>query len=68
MVPFNRGDQYILVLDRNALPEIRNTNSVRFVMKNGRLYDGKTLDEVWARARPLLPQWWWKENPAVKQK
>jgi hypothetical protein len=29
-------------------------------MKNGRLYDGNTLDEVWPRAKPLPPQWWWK--------
>ena len=67
-MPFNRGEQYILVRDRTPLSDDRSTNSGRFVMKNGRLYDGNTLDEVWTRARPLLRQWWWKENPAVKQK
>ena len=55
------------VLDRNPLTDIKNTNSVRFVMKNGRLYDGNTLDEVWPRAKPLPPQWWWAEDPAVKR-
>jgi imidazolonepropionase-like amidohydrolase len=55
------------VLDRNPLTDIRNTNSVRFVMKNGRLYDGNTLDEVWPRAKPLPPQWWWKEDPPAKR-
>ena len=28
------------VLDRNPLTDIKNTNSIRYVMKNGRLYDG----------------------------
>jgi hypothetical protein len=51
------------VLDRNPLTDIHNTNSIRYVMKNGRLYDGNTLDEVWPRAKPLPPQWWWKEDP-----
>lgn len=51
------------VLDRNPLTDIKNTNSVRYVMKNGRLYDGNTLDEVWPRVKPLPAQWWWRENP-----
>ncbi|MES2521622.1 MAG: amidohydrolase family protein [Gemmatimonadota bacterium] len=54
------------VLDRNPLADIRNTNSVRYVMKNGRLYDGNTLDEVWPRAKPLPAQWWWTEDPVEK--
>ncbi len=37
----------LLVLDKNPLENIRNTNSVNSVMKNGRLYDGNTLDEVY---------------------
>lgn len=44
-----------VVLDRNPLENIRNTNSVAMVMKNGRLYDGNTLDETWPRQRKLDP-------------
>ena len=55
------------ILDRNPLSDIRNTNSVRYVMKNGRLYDGNTLDEVWPRAKPLPPQWWWTEDPPARR-
>jgi dipeptidyl aminopeptidase/acylaminoacyl peptidase len=44
-----------VVLDRNPLDDIRNTNSVRMVMKNGRLYDGTTLDETWPRQRKTDP-------------
>lgn len=36
----------ILVLDANPLENIRNTNTIRYVMKNGRIYDGNTLNEV----------------------
>jgi hypothetical protein len=48
----------LLVLERNPLVNIRNTNSVRQVMKNGRLYDAETLDEIWPRQRKLPPLWW----------
>lgn len=36
----------ILVLDANPLENIRNTKPVRYVLKNGRVYDGETLEEV----------------------
>ncbi len=41
----------LVILDKNPLDNIRNTNSIRYVMKNGRLYDGNTLDEVYPRQR-----------------
>ncbi len=52
------------ILDANPLDEIHNTTSVSRVMKNGRLYDAMTLDEIWPRHRPLVstsaerPRWW----------
>ncbi|HYV98981.1 MAG TPA: amidohydrolase family protein [Gemmatimonadaceae bacterium] len=39
----------ILVLDKDPLADIHNTNTIRFVMKNGRMYDGNTLDETYPR-------------------
>lgn len=41
----------LLVLEKNPLEDIHNTNSLRYVMKNGRLYDANTLDEIWPRQR-----------------
>ena len=41
----------LLVLDKNPLENIRNTKSIEYVMKNGRLYDGNTLDEMWPRQK-----------------
>jgi hypothetical protein len=36
----------LIVMDKNPLEDIRNTNTIKYVMKNGRLYDGDTLKEV----------------------
>lgn len=41
----------LVILDKNPLENIRNTNTVNKVMKNGRLYDGNTLDEVYPTVR-----------------
>jgi Tol biopolymer transport system component len=43
----------LVVLDKNPLENIRNTNTIRYVMKNGRLYDGNTLDEVYPSKRAM---------------
>ena len=51
----------LVVLRANPLENIRNTNTVRFVMKNGRLYSGDTLAEVYPRERPG-PEYWWQAN------
>jgi Tol biopolymer transport system component len=49
------------VLDKNPLDDIKNTNTTRYVMKNGRLYDGNTLNEIWPRQRQIARLWWWGE-------
>ncbi len=55
----------ILVLDRDPTENIRNSNSVRMVMKNGRLYDADTLNQVWPAAVPLPPLDWGHDDPDV---
>ncbi|MEJ2503985.1 MAG: amidohydrolase family protein, partial [Gemmatimonadota bacterium] len=42
----------LVILRADPLRDIRNTNTIRWVMKNGRLYDGDTLAEVYPRERP----------------
>ena len=54
----------LLVLDANPLDDIRNTNTISHVMKNGRLYEGNTLNEVWPRTR-AMPKQWWMTNDAM---
>lgn len=53
----------LLVLDKNPLVDIHNTNTIRLVMKNGALYDGDTLDQVWPVQKPLEKQYWWGVDP-----
>jgi hypothetical protein len=45
-------------LDKNPLDDIKNTNTIHYVMKNGRLYDGNTMAEVWPRQRQIARLWW----------
>jgi Tol biopolymer transport system component len=56
----------MVILDANPLENIRNTNTVSQVMKNGRLYEGDTLDEVWPRQRPAPDEPWRHTAPNVK--
>lgn len=54
----------LVVLDGNPLEDLRHTNTVRYVMKNGRLYDGATLDEIWPRQVMLELPANWDDEPA----
>ncbi|HTL04531.1 MAG TPA: amidohydrolase family protein [Gemmatimonadales bacterium] len=53
----------LLVLDKDPLQNIRNSNSIRYVMKNGRLYEGDTLNEIWPRQRAADDQPWRHATP-----
>jgi len=55
----------IIIMDANPLQNIRNTNTIRYVIKNGRLYDGNTLDEVYPTPRKMDVGSWTKEAPKV---
>jgi len=32
-------------------------------MKNGEMWEGDTLNQVWPQQKPLPELWWWKEKP-----
>jgi imidazolonepropionase-like amidohydrolase len=53
----------LIVLDQNPLTDIRHTNTIKMVMKNGELYDGETLDQVWPAQKKLAEQYWWGTAP-----
>ncbi|MFI5251031.1 MAG: amidohydrolase family protein [Bacteroidota bacterium] len=36
----------LIVMDKNPLDDIRNSESIRYVMLNGRLYDAATMNEI----------------------
>jgi Tol biopolymer transport system component/imidazolonepropionase-like amidohydrolase len=47
----------LLVLDKDPRLDIANTRAIAWVMKNGRLYAGETLAQVWPIAEPP-PNFW----------
>jgi len=53
----------LMVLDKDPLKDIHNTNTIRYVMKNGELFDGDTLDQVWPVQKKLEKQYWWEKDP-----
>ena len=53
----------LVVLDANPLVNIRNTNTVRYVMKNGELFEADTLNTIWPAAKTLPKPFWWDTGP-----
>jgi adenine deaminase len=51
----------MLILDANPLDDIRNTEKIKYVIVNGRVYDTETMNETISRekARSLF---WWQMN------
>jgi imidazolonepropionase-like amidohydrolase len=48
----------LIVLEKNPLADIRNTESVKYVMVNGRIYDAATMDELGNRPRKRAKFYW----------
>ena len=48
----------LIVLDGNPLADIRTSNSVRYTLLNGRLYDAATMNEIGNYDRPRTRFYW----------
>ncbi len=55
----------MIILDKNPLDNIRNTNTIKFVMKNGRLYNGENGDEIAPVEKKLNRSEWEKAAPTI---
>ena len=53
----------LVILDKNPLDNIRNSNSVNMVMKDGRLYDANNLDEIYPKQ--VKAEFNWKQIEPV---
>lgn len=53
----------LVILDADPREDIRAARAIAFVMKEGRLYDGASLDEIWPERRPLTA--YWREDGAL---
>ncbi len=53
----------LLIMDKNPLEDIRNTNTLTHVIKNGKVYDAGTLDEVAPVEKEAEPFQWQTKKP-----
>ncbi len=53
----------LVILDKNPIENIRNSNTITHIMKNGRLYLGNSLDEVYPQKKPAGKFWWQTQKP-----
>jgi Tol biopolymer transport system component len=51
----------LVILDSNPLENIRNTNSIRWVMKNGRLFQAENLQEIYPEKKEA-PEFNWHQS------
>ncbi|WP_298311798.1 amidohydrolase family protein [uncultured Aquimarina sp.] len=51
----------LIVLDKNPLEDIRNTETVKYTMVNGRLYDTDTMNEIGNTSKERS-KFWWENN------
>jgi imidazolonepropionase-like amidohydrolase/Tol biopolymer transport system component len=51
----------LIVLDANPLDDIHNSDKIKYVMVNGRLYDSESMNEIGNREKPRL-LFWWQQN------
>ena len=48
----------MIVMDKNPLENIRNTESIRYTMVNGRLFDAAQMNEIGNYNRPRTKFYW----------
>jgi len=48
----------LIVLDKNPLENLQNSESIRYVIKGGEVFDGGTLDRIWPSAKKLGTFYW----------
>ncbi|BAU55190.1 amidohydrolase family protein [Mucilaginibacter gotjawali] len=51
----------LVVLDDNPLDNIRNSDKIKYVMVNGRLFDASSMNEIGNREKVRQP-FWWQQN------
>jgi imidazolonepropionase-like amidohydrolase len=49
----------LIIMDKNPLENIRNTESIRYTMINGRLYDCETMNEI-GNYNATRPRFYWE--------
>lgn len=53
----------IVILNNNPIENLRNTNTISHVIKNGKVYNASTLDEVWPEEKEAESFHWQTKKP-----
>ena len=57
----------LLVLNGNPLENIRHTNNIQWVIKNGEVYSADTLDRLWPTGKPFGKFFWVTDLDQLQQ-
>jgi Tol biopolymer transport system component len=58
----------LVIFTKNPLENLQNTTAIRYVMKNGRMYDATNLDEVYPRKVKGAPFPWNEDDSPTRDK
>jgi Tol biopolymer transport system component len=56
----------LVIFDKNPLDDIHNTNTIHWVVKNGEVFEGDTLNQLWPEQKKLEPLWFWNNYDMPK--
>ena len=56
----------LVIFDKSPLEDIHNTNTIHWVVKNGEVFEGDTLNQVWPEQKKLEPLWFWNNYDVPK--
>ena len=51
----------LVAMSENPLEDIRNSEKIKYVMLNGRLYDADSMNEIGNHEKPRM-RFWWQSN------
>src|SRR5258708_15007275 len=54
----------MVIMTKDPLQDIKNTNSIHYVMKDGELFDRDTLNQVSPVENKIPPFSWWSDKPS----
>ncbi|MFY8005476.1 MAG: amidohydrolase family protein, partial [Chitinophagaceae bacterium] len=53
----------LVILDKNPLENIRHTNTIHWVIKDGRIFEGNTCNEIYPSTKKLVKDEWEFKKP-----
>jgi Tol biopolymer transport system component len=54
----------LVIYDKNPLDDIRNTNTIKYVIRGGDVFEGDTMDQVWPVKKKLGPIYYQNYGPS----